>query len=65
MILDVEVGADGRVADVAVVEVRGSARVGFQEEAIRVTRLALFAPATVDGEPVAARWRAEVGFTIR
>lgn len=62
--LEILVGADGRVAEARIVDVEGGRAVGFEEEALRVTRLALYAPATLNGEPVEVTGRVEISFSL-
>ena len=60
--LEITVGADGRVLDARVVTPVGD---GFDEAALAAVRQFVFAPATKDGQPMAARIRYRYAFTLK
>jgi TonB family protein len=59
--LDVEVGVDGRARDIRVVR---SLDAGLDQKAIEAVLQWEFAPATNNGQPVAARARIEINFRL-
>jgi TonB family protein len=61
VLLAISIGADGKVADVQVVESAGAA---FDEAALAAARQFEFEPAQVDGQPVPVRIQYRYAFTL-
>jgi TonB family protein len=61
VVLAISIGADGKVADVQVIESAGSA---FDEAAVAAARQFEFEPAEVDGTPVPVRIQYRYAFTL-
>lgn len=63
VVVEIDVGADGKVGDVAVVESSGYDE--LDESAVAAVRTASFAPATEDGKGVRGRLRLTFEFKLR
>lgn len=63
VVVEIDVGADGKVGDVAVVESSGYDE--LDESAVAAVRTASFAPATEDGKGVRGRLRLTFEFRLR
>jgi TonB family protein len=62
LVMAVIVGADGKVADIAVAQPQG---LGFEEQAEKAIRKWIFKPATYNGTPVPFKAAVEISFELR